>query len=149
MALADTIRENLQPFAETAELLPRIAEIVSDAEFVLIGEASHGTHEFYQCRAAITQHLISEMGFSAVAVEADLPDAYRVNRYVTCRGNDASADEALGDFSRFPLWMWRNTDVLDFVDWLRAHNELTDSSCGFYGLDLYSLHSSMDAVLKT
>jgi len=123
---------------------------IGDARFVLIGEASHGTHEFYRERAQITKRLITEKGFNAVAVEADFPDASRVNRYVQGMGDDADAIEALGGFKRFPAWMWRNADVLDFVGWLRSHNDgpTTDKSkVGFYGLDLYSLHSSIDAVL--
>jgi erythromycin esterase-like protein len=93
--------------------------------------------------------LIVEQGFAAVAAEADWPDAYRVNRYVRGLGMDADAEEALGDFRRFPAWMWRNADVLDFVGWLRAHNQGLNAErrVGFYGLDLYSLHASMAAVL--
>jgi erythromycin esterase-like protein len=106
--------------------------------FVLLGEASHGTHEFYDLRAEITKRLIEEQGLDAVAVEADWPDAYRVNRYV--RGGED--DDPLGGFTRFPAWMWRNTVVRDFVEWLRG------SGVGFYGLDLYSLHSSIEAVLQ-
>ena len=126
-----------------------IVEMAGDASFVLIGEASHGTHEFYQCREEITKRLIAEKGFSAVAVEADFPDAYRVNRFVRGIGNDTTAEESLRDFRRFPLWMWRNADVLEFVHWLRGHNDSLDIErrIGFYGIDLYSLHSSMQAVL--
>jgi erythromycin esterase-like protein len=121
---------------------------VGDARFVLIGEASHGTHEFYRDRAAITQRLIERKGFSAVAVEADWPDAYRVNHFVRGTSNDATADRALAGFERFPTWMWRNTDVLRFVEWLRLHNARTARSpVGFYGLDLYSLFTSIEAVL--
>jgi erythromycin esterase-like protein len=118
--------------------------------FVLLGEASHGTHEFYRVRAAITKALVRDHGFDAVAVEGDWPDAYRVNRYVRGRGRDADAVEALDGFRRFPQWMWRNADVLDFVGWLRAHNEALEGTrepAGFYGLDLYSLHASIGAVL--
>jgi erythromycin esterase-like protein len=124
--------------------------LAGDAQFVLIGEASHGTHEFYRIRAEITKRLIREKGFAAVAVEADWPDAFRVNRFVRGRGDDADAAEALAGFQRFPQWMWRNADVLDFVGWLRAHNDALPESrrVGFYGLDLYSLHASMDAVLR-
>lgn len=125
-------------------------ELVGDARVVLIGESSHGTHEFYEARAAITKWLIEEKGFCAVAAEADWPDAYRVNRYVRGLGDDKSADEALSGFERFPAWMWRNTVVSDFVDWLRAHNRLHASDgrqAGFYGLDLYSLHRSMGEVI--
>ena len=122
---------------------------LGDSRFVLIGEASHGTHQFYRERAEITKRLIREKGFTAVAVEADWPVAYRVNRYVRGESKDADAAEALSGFRRFPTWMWRNADILDFVGWLRAHNEglPPEAHVGFYGLDLYSLHASMDAVL--
>lgn len=128
-----------------------LLEMVGDADFVLLGEASHGTHEFYRERAQITKRLIQEKGFTAIAVEADWPDAYRVNRFVRNASNDVDAEGALEDFKRFPTWMWRNADVLDFVGWLRDHNDyLADSTrkVGFYGLDLYSLHSSIQAVLS-
>jgi erythromycin esterase-like protein len=136
--------------ASPSDIPDQILDLCSDARFVLLGEASHGTHEFYRCRAEITKRLIAERGFTAVAVEADFPDAYRVNRYVRGLGSDETAEAALGDFQRYPLWMWRNTDVVRFVDWLRPHNESLDASqrVGFYGIDLYSLHSSMDAVLR-
>ncbi|HSP70582.1 MAG TPA: erythromycin esterase family protein [Bryobacteraceae bacterium] len=126
-------------------------EYIRDAHFVLLGEASHGTHEFYQQRAQITKRLIQEKGFTAVAVEADWPDAYRVNKYVRGQGGDTDAVEALAGFKRFPAWMWRNADVLDFIGWLRAHNDSLPSGAvkaGFYGLDLYSLHASIEAVLN-
>jgi erythromycin esterase-like protein len=123
---------------------------VGDARFVLLGEASHGTHEFYRIRTEITKRLIRERGFTAVAVEADWPDAYRVNRYVRGRPGDADAAEALDGFRRFPQWMWRNADVLDLVGSLRTHNDTRPESArvGFYGLDLYSLHASMESVLS-
>jgi erythromycin esterase-like protein/predicted phosphoribosyltransferase len=127
-------------------------DLIGEARIVLIGESSHGTHEFYAARAEITKWLIRHKGFTAVAVEADWPDAYRVNRYVHARGNDESAVEALSGFERFPTWMWRNDVVRDFVTWLRWHNEqqLCDDAgqtVGFYGLDLYSLHRSMQEVI--
>ncbi|BBZ45385.1 hypothetical protein MPRM_26660 [Mycobacterium parmense] len=128
-----------------------LAQIIGDARVVLIGESSHGTHEFYEARAEITKWLIEEKGFCAVAAEADWPDAYRVNRYVRGIGEAESADEALSGFERFPAWMWRNVVVRDFVDWLRARNRLHESNgrvqAGFYGLDLYSLHRSMAEVI--
>jgi len=123
---------------------------VGDARIVLLGEASHGTHEFYRERARITKRLIAERGFNVVAVEGDWPDAYRVNRFVSGGGSDPDAEAALDGFRRFPTWMWRNADVLDFVGWLRAHNEGLHRSArrvGFYGLDLYSLGASMEAVI--
>jgi erythromycin esterase-like protein len=123
--------------------------LIGDSRLVLLGEASHGTHEFYYERARITRRLIEEKDFVAVAVEADWPDAYRVNRWVRCVGTDRGALEALGDFHRFPRWMWRNRDVLSFVHWLRRHNEPQppEHRVGFYGLDLYSLFSSIGAVI--
>lgn len=127
-----------------------LLDLIGDARFVLIGEASHGTHEFYRERAQITKRLITEKGFSAVAVEADFPDANRLNRYVNGNGDDADAVEAMGGFQRFPAWMWRNADVLDFIGWLRSHNDDLPENTPkvvFYGLDLYSLHTSIEAVL--
>ncbi|MFV1362282.1 erythromycin esterase family protein [Mycolicibacterium elephantis] len=128
-----------------------LEEIVGDARVVLIGESSHGTHEFYEARAEITKWLLEKKGFCAVAAEADWPDAYRVNRYVRGLGDDNSAEEALRGFERFPAWMWRNVVVRDFVDWLHAHNQRRrsdgDRQAGFYGLDLYSLHRSMQEVI--
>ena len=116
----------------------------------MLGEATHGTHEFYRERAQITKRLIDEKGFAAVAVEADWPDAYRVNRYVQGVSSDSTSVEALAGFKRFPAWMWRNADVLDFVGWLRSYNDSLSRSrqkIGFYGLDLYSLFGSIGAIL--
>ncbi|BAX92951.1 hypothetical protein MSG_02807 [Mycobacterium shigaense] len=128
-----------------------LEELIGDARVVLIGESSHGTHEFYEARATITKWLIEEKGFCAVAAEADWPDAYRVNRYVRGHGVDESVNDALSGFERFPAWMWRNTVVRDFVDWLRIRNRRQHSGdqpqAGFYGLDLYSLHRSMQEVI--
>jgi erythromycin esterase-like protein len=123
---------------------------VADASFVLLGEGSHGTHDFYHERAEITKRLITEKGFTAVAVEADWPDAYRVNRYVRGEGDDRDANSALSGFERFPTWMWRNTVVLDFVEWLRDANvtRAPNERTGFFGLDLYSLFNSMEVVIK-
>jgi erythromycin esterase-like protein len=126
-----------------------LLERIGDKRLVLLGEASHGTHEFYRERIRISQRLIEEKGFMAVAVEADWPDAYRVNRFVRGVGEDGESVDALAGFKRFPTWMWRNADVLDFVGWLRTHNESAPSRrVGFYGLDLYSLHASIAAVLE-
>ncbi len=121
---------------------------IGDARIVLLGEASHGTHEFYRERARITQRLVRELGFAAVAIEGDWPDAHRVHRYVRGADDDHDAEEALRGFRRFPTWMWRNADVLELVGWLRAHNDGAESRVGFYGLDLYSLNASMDAVIR-
>src|SRR6195256_4779823 len=150
-----TLTEGLQ---ETAHRLTGVnqdydplMDLIGRARFVLIGEASHGTHEFYHERAQITQRLIKEKGFTTVAVEADWPDAYRVNRYLRGANDDAFAVEALADFKRFPTWMWRNTDVVESLEWVHEHNQALPprgTKTGFYGLDLYSLRASMDAVLR-
>ncbi len=148
--LAAQIRAAAHPLTGGAADYDALLDAIGDARFVLIGEASHGTHEFYRQRALITRRLIAERGFAAVAVEADWPDAYRVNRFVRGIGDGATAIDALGGFARFPTWMWRNADVLDFVGWLRNHNDTRahdTPKAGFYGLDLYSLHGSIEAVL--
>ena len=151
MNLLSAIRTVSRPLAGTPHDFDAIVDAAHRARFVLIGEASHGTHEFYRIRAEITKRLISHCGFGAVAVEADWPDAYRINRYVRGASDDRDAVEALDDFKRFPQWMWRNADVLDFVGWLRERNDACRGDVekvGFYGLDLYSLHASMDAVIR-
>ncbi|WP_223643462.1 erythromycin esterase family protein [Corallococcus sp. EGB] len=148
--LVRAIKESALPLQGTREDFDPLMDLVGDARCVLIGEATHGTHEFYRLRALLTRRLIEEKGFNAVAVEADWPDAYRINRYVRAMGTDADAVDSLSDFQRFPAWMWRNADVLDFTGWLRTHNDRHSAreKVGFYGLDLYSLHASMGAVLK-
>ncbi len=149
-SLASAVRESAYPLTGAAKDYDPLIELIGDARFVLLGEASHGTHEFYAARAEITKRLITEKNFTAVAIEADFPDAYRVNRYVRGVGQDADSNMALAGFKRFPTWMWRNADVLDFVGWLRAHNDALaadEKKVGFYGLDLYSLHASIEAVL--
>jgi erythromycin esterase-like protein len=130
----------------------RLIEMIGDAHVVLIGEATHGTHEFYRTRCELTKRLITEQGFTAVCIEGDWPDAYRVNRYVRGAGDDLEAVDSLGGFKRFPTWMWRNADVLDFVGWLREYNDFCNTSLhpkvGFYGLDLYSMYASIEEVLR-
>jgi erythromycin esterase-like protein len=149
--LADTVRQAAHVLRGSADDYDPLIHWSHDPRFMLLGEASHGTREFYRERAEITKRLIVERSFTAVAVEADWPDASRVNRYVRGLGDDVTAVDALGDFRRFPSWMWRNTDVVEFIEWLREHNHALApgaSKAGFYGLDLYSLHASMEAVLK-
>ena len=148
--VAEFVSEAAEPLVGSPNDFDSLIDLIGGARFVLIGEASHGTHEFYRIRAQISKILIARRGFNAVAVEADWPDAYRINRFVRGVGNDIDSVEALSGFQRFPQWMWRNADVLDFVGWLREHNDeqaFDDRKCGFYGLDLYSLHASIDAVL--
>jgi erythromycin esterase-like protein len=149
--VTDLVRDAAHALTGSGGDYDPLLELIGDARFVLLGEASHGTHEFYRQRAQITKRLIQEKGFTAVAVEADWPDAYRVNRYVRDASTDADAIEALAGFKRFPAWMWRNADVLDFIGWLRSFNDSLPSQAskvGFYGLDLYSLHASIEAVLN-
>jgi erythromycin esterase-like protein len=149
-AILEGVRQHAYPLTGVATDYDALLERIGEARLVLLGEASHGTHEFYRERAEITKRLIAEKAFTAVAVEADWPDAYRVNGYVRGTGAEESADDALVGFKRFPTWMWRNVDVLRFVEWLRAHNDTIGGNAGpsgFYGLDLYSLHASIAAVL--
>lgn len=105
------------------ETLDRMIEAIGDADIVLLGEASHGTSDFYRVRAELSKRLITSKGFNIIAVEGDWPAAYRMNRYVKgIAGADSSAADALGDFTRWPTWMWANTEIRDFADWLKAHN---------------------------
>lgn len=144
----EAVRSNAIPIGgEPADLHP-IAALTQNASYALLGEASHGTHEFYSMRAAITRMLIQEQGFNAVLVEADWPDAYRVNDFVRAHIEDQqSAEQALAGFDKFPQWMWGNTDLRDFATWLREHNAGAATQTGFYGMDVYSLIRSRDAVL--
>jgi erythromycin esterase-like protein len=145
----DVIRRHAIWFEPVIDGFAPLFESISNAEVVLIGEASHGTHEFYRARAELTKALIERAGFNIVAVEADWPDAYRVNQWVRHASSDPDPESALGSFMRFPRWMWRNTDVVEFIAWLRDFNgrRAAAAHAGFYGLDLYSLHASVDAVL--
>jgi erythromycin esterase-like protein len=146
-----TLNRLARPVTGAVEDYDELLGLVDGRRLVLIGEASHGTHEFYRERARITRRLIDELGFNAVAVEGDWPDAYRVNRYVMGDSNDGDAHTSLGGFRRFPTWMWRNRDVLAFIQWLRARNDTQSSpstKTGFYGLDLYSLRASIEAVVN-
>ncbi len=144
-----------QMIAAAAEPLPalddaafgRLFDRFGNRRVMLLGEASHGTCEFYRARAAITRHLIEEHGFTIIAVEADWPDAAAVDRYVRHRSAHAGDGPP---FQRFPQWMWRNTEVMEFIDWMRRHNETVrelDRRAGFYGLDLYNMSGSIAAVL--
>jgi erythromycin esterase-like protein len=145
----DVVRREARWFEATSDGLHPLMEAIGEARLVLIGEATHGTHEFYRTRAELTKALIVERGFNLVAAEADWPDAYRVNRWVRGVSTETGPQAALDDFTRFPRWMWRNADVVDFVKWLRTFNDgrTPEQRVGFYGLDLYSLHRSIDAVL--
>ncbi|HWL92513.1 MAG TPA: erythromycin esterase family protein [Phycisphaerae bacterium] len=147
--LHGVLQEAARPLLGAGSDYDDLLKMIGEARYVLLGEATHGTHEFYDARARFTRRLIEEMKFSAVVVEADWPDAYRVNRYVTGMGPADAARDALSDFQRFPRWMWRNNDVLQFAYWLRQHNDTRAAfqRVGFYGMDLYSLYRSIEAVI--
>src|SRR5205814_9121151 len=162
ITFADVFALAMTPLTKAAEAVAQVAhpiagesddellrQLAGNHQVVLIGEASHGTHEFYEIRAELTRRLIVENGFRSIAVEADWPDTLRVHRYVQGSTDDADGEAALGGFKRFPQWMWRNTVVLEFVEWLRQWNRANpDSQAGVYGMDLYSLHSSIAEVLR-
>ena len=146
--LARQVSELARPLRGDADL-DALLERVGDARLVLLGEASHGTSEFYTWRHRISERLIREQGFSFLAVEGDWPDCYRVNRYVKgCRDSGESAHAVLHAFARWPTWMWANREVVALADSLRVWNDRQpeERRVGFYGLDVYSLYDSMDAV---
>jgi protein-L-isoaspartate(D-aspartate) O-methyltransferase len=147
-SVARLIHEVAEPFDDLdgAELGP-LLDRIGDAKLVLIGEATHGTSEFYRMRARITRELVATRGFTIVAAESDWPDAMRVHRYV--RGQ-ANRDRPWHAFARFPSWMWRNDETLEFVEWLREWNATRppERAAGFFGLDLYSLYTSIRLVLE-
>jgi len=126
-----------------------LLERIGDSRVVLIGEATHGTSEFYRTRALITRALIQRKGFNVIAIEGDWPDTAQLDRYVRGGGDAPHLREPA--FSRFPTWMWRNREMTEFVQWLRHHNqeEVRDPEerVGLHGLDLYSLNNSLGAVL--
>jgi len=149
-ALAAEVRREATPLRASGDLGPLLERIAS-ARVVMLGEASHGTSEYYSWRARITQRLVREKGFSFVAVEGDWPDAYRVNRYV--KGDDdvgAGAREVLHAFQRWPTWMWANWEAVALAEWLRKHNDAQPGQrgVGFYGLDVYSLWESLAAIMR-
>ena len=148
-AAVGIVRQHAVPLDDDRAAGRLLDAIDERASVVLIGEATHGTHEFYRRRADLTRALIERRGFTIVAAEADWPDAFRANRWVRLLGDDDTAEAALSDFTRFPRWMWRNREVVRFLRWLRGHNADRPLSqrVGFYGLDLYSLHRSIACVI--
>ena len=147
--LLTAVRSLSRPLRSPADLDP-LLDRIGDGRYVLLGEASHGTHEYYSWRNALSRRLIEEKGFSFIAVEGDWPDCYRVNRYVKGYPDSGdSAREVLHNFERWPTWMWANYEVIELVKWLRQHNDRrTDGQkAGFYGLDVYSLWGSLYQVL--
>ncbi|WP_339863823.1 erythromycin esterase family protein [Paremcibacter congregatus] len=148
--LIAALEKNACSVGESLREYDDIVDAAADKQVVLLGEATHGTHEFYRARAELSQRLIIEQGYNTIAVEADWPDAYAINRYVSGLYPGTTARAALDHFERFPTWMWANHDVQHFITWLRAYNELYACKArpiGFYGLDLYSMSTSIHAVI--
>ncbi len=146
----DTLAECKKHAQSLKESFPELIDALGEASLVLLGEATHGTHEFYALRAAITKELIQKKGFTVLAIEGDWPDAYRAHRFIRLQGQDKNAKTALGDFTRFPSWMWRNEDIVELITWIHSYNKQIQGQqplVGLYGLDLYSLHHSMQAVI--
>lgn len=149
-ALLPPIASLHRPLSTSADLDP-LMDKIGNAQFVLLGEASHGTAEYYQWRAAISKRLILEKGFSFIAVEGDWPDCYCVNRFIKNQPNaGTSAREVLHAFSRWPTWMWANEEIVELAEWLQRHNEQRHPAqqVGFFGLDVYSLWHSLEAVMN-
>jgi erythromycin esterase len=146
-------REDIKEYKklETSKDLDPLMDRIGNSRYVLLGEASHGTHEFYTWRAAISKRLIEEKGFSFIAVEGDWPDCYKINRFIKeYAGTEAISTEVLRQFKRWPTWMWANWEIAALAEWIRKHNKkLTpERKVGFYGLDVYSLWESMDAMFN-
>jgi erythromycin esterase-like protein len=149
-AAESVVRSAAHPVTGAAGDYDPLLAIAGDARVVLLGEATHGTHEFYRERARITQRLVREHGFNAVAVEGDWSETFRVNEYVRGMSADRSAEQALSGFARFPQWMWRNVEVRDLVQWIRVHNDAqpVTSDVGFYGLDIQSLAPPIESLQR-
>jgi erythromycin esterase-like protein len=147
--LAEAITRVMHPIHDDDELDP-LVELVRRSRIVLLGESTHGTREFYELRAALTRTLISQHGFSALAIDADWPDVLPVDRYVRGQGDDESAGAALASFARFPEWRWRNAELAELVEWMHDENRHRPPAArvGCYGLDLYAQHASIRAVLS-
>lgn len=148
--LIETIKDQAYPLQGIKSDFDQLLDRARDADIVLLGESTHGTSEFYELRAEISKRLIEEANFSAIALEGDWPDIYRVNRYIQNDGSDSSVLTALDDLQKFPSWIWRNKEFAGFLDWLHHHNlsKTMGIKVGVYGLDLYSLYGSMAAVLN-
>ncbi|WP_224268891.1 erythromycin esterase family protein [Haloprofundus salinisoli] len=148
-AVADCLRSHARPLDGPADLGP-LVERVADADYVLLGEASHGTSEFYRWRARLTARLLDEHDFSFVAVEGNWTDCYEVNEFIKHRDDVDGARDTLDRFDRWPTWMWANWELVELVEWMRERNgeRPEDERVGFYGLDVYSLYESMEAVLE-
>lgn len=144
-----SIQQFSKPFDSYTDLDSLVNQI-GDAQYVLLGESSHGTSEFYTIRAELSKRLIQEKGFSVIAVEGDWPACQQINQYIKGWNHSQDAGEVLTAFSRWPTWMWANQEILHFMEWIKTHNKTSQSErkVGFYGIDIYSLWESMDEVLS-
>lgn len=148
--ISDLVSRVTTPLNDTSDLDP-LMKFIGDSKYVLLGEASHGTHEYYTWRAKISKRLIEEKGFSFVAVEGDWPDCYRLNRYIkNYPESGKSAQEVLQSFNRWPTWMWANWEIVAFAEWMKNFNKdlSANKKVGFYGLDVYSMWESMEAIIN-
>lgn len=148
--LADNIKDHAVPL-DTNDDLDLLVNQIGDAKIVLLGEASHGTSEFYEVRAELSKKLIKEKGFTSIAVEGDWPASQKLNRYIKGYDKESnSAEEVLSSFNRWPTWMWANEEIAQFAEWLKERNDtqLDGKKTGFYGIDVYSLWESMDEVIR-
>ncbi|HET7115400.1 MAG TPA: erythromycin esterase family protein, partial [Hanamia sp.] len=148
--VVNSISEHAYPLKSKKDLQP-LFDRIGDSRIVMLGEASHGTHEYYTWRAHISKRLIEEKGFNFIAVEGDWPDCYRLNRFIKGYDNDhKNVREVLEAFDRWPTWMWANWEVVALGNWLQKHNTglSADKRVGFYGLDVYSLWESMESIMK-
>lgn len=143
--MINTLEKEAIPYKDNSDLTPLI-DAIGDSQFVLLGEASHGTSEFYTVRAELTKRLIKEKGFTVIAVEGDWPSCFTVNEYIKGYSGNSPFD-ALRNFNRWPTWMWANEEIHSLIQWLKAHNETSDGKVGFYGVDVYSLWESMEEVI--
>lgn len=145
-----SIKQWAYPLQSKADLQP-LFDRIGDARIVMLGEASHGTHEYYTWRSYISKRLIEEKGFNFIAVEGDWPDCYRLNRYIKNYSKAGeSAQKVLHQFNRWPTWMWANWEIVALAEWLNKHNQdlAVNKKTGFYGLDVYSLWESMDSIIQ-
>ena len=147
--IEETIKKFALPYENNQDLNP-IIEAIGDAKIVLLGEASHGTSEFYTLRAELSKRLIEEKGFTLISVEGDWPSTQQINRYIKGYGEEKiDARDVLKSFNRWPTWMWANEEIAEFVSWLKMYNQKSEASpnVGFYGIDVYSLWESLEEVI--
>ncbi|SES00880.1 erythromycin esterase family protein [Psychrobacillus sp. OK032] len=145
--LEEAIKKYSLPYENKKDLTP-VLDAIGDAKIVLLGEASHGTSEFYSVRADLSKRLIEEKGFTLIAVEGDWPATQHVNRYIKgYKEGPADVQHALKAFKRWPTWMWANDEIAELVKWLKRHNEQKEEKVGFYGIDVYSLWESLEEVI--